>query len=261
MRLCRLLSHKAANLDFSLIHFYIKPSFFDAGWHRGPWPKGRGGEMKLLLVGSTGLVGRHVIALALADSRVDAVVAPVRRQMPNHRKLLAPTVDFERLPKDRDWWQADAVICTLGTTMRAAGSQEAFRTVDYDYPLAVARLARQHGTPTFVLNSAMGADPSSRLFYNRVKGELERDLSTIGFTSLTFVRPGLIGGERNETRPVERIAALILGALAPVLPRHLRINPAERIAQALIDAAAAALPGTHIVGSAELTKVLQPRTA
>jgi uncharacterized protein YbjT (DUF2867 family) len=209
--------------------------------------------MKLLLVGSTGLVGRHVLDLALADGRIDAVVAPVRQKIAGHPKLFAPTVDFDHLPNDVDWWRVDAVICTLGTTMRMAGSQEVFRRVDHDYALAVAGLARQHGASTFALNSAMGANPSSRFFYNRVKGELERDLATLGFRSLTFVRPGLIGGKRDETRPAEKIAAIILGALHPVLPRRLHINPAERIAQALIDAAIAAGPGTHIVGSAELT--------
>jgi uncharacterized protein YbjT (DUF2867 family) len=209
--------------------------------------------MKLLIVGSTGLVGRHVLDLALADGRIDAVVAPVRHNVASHPKLFAPTVDFERLPNDVDWWRADAVICALGTTMRAAGSQEAFRRVDHDYALAVAELARQHGTRTFVLNSAIGADPPSRFFYNRVKGELERDLAKLDFESLTFVRPGLIGGRRDERRPAERIASIVLRILHPVLPRRLRINPAVRIAQALIDAAIAARPGTHIVGSAELT--------
>jgi uncharacterized protein YbjT (DUF2867 family) len=208
--------------------------------------------MKLLLVGSTGLVGRHVLDLALADGRIDAVVAPVRRNVAYHPKLLAPTVDFECLPNDVDWWRANAVICTLGTTMRAAGSQEAFRRIDHDYPLAVANLARQHGTPTFALNSAMGANPSSRFFYSRVRGELERDLATLSFQSLTFVRAGLIGGKRDATRPAEQMASLILGTFHPILPRRLRINPAEQIAQALIDAAVAAHPGTHIVGSAEL---------
>ncbi|MEE1613446.1 NAD-dependent dehydratase [Microvirga sp. CF3016] len=209
--------------------------------------------MKLLLVGSTGLVGRHVLDLALADERIDAVIAPVRHDVTSHSKLLAPIVDFEHLPNDEDWWRVDGVICTLGTTMRAAGSQEAFRRVDHDYVLAFARIARQHGASTFALNSAMGANPSSRFFYNRVKGELERDLATLDFQSLTFVRPGLIGGKRDETRTAERIAAIVLGALHPILPRHLRINPSERIAQALIDAAIAARPGAHIVGSAELT--------
>jgi uncharacterized protein YbjT (DUF2867 family) len=209
--------------------------------------------MRLLLVGATGLVGRQVLDLALTDSRIDAVVAPVRRNLPHHPKLLAPIVDFERLPEGAEWWRAHAVICTLGTTMREAGSKEAFRRIDYEYPLAVARLARQHGVQTFVLNSAIGADPSSRFFYNRVKGEVERDLAKLGFESLTMVRPGLIGGRRDEVRRGEQVASLVLGLLHPILPRRVRINPAGRIAQAMVDAAIAARPGMHFVGSAELT--------
>ncbi|HEY5758774.1 MAG TPA: NAD(P)H-binding protein, partial [Steroidobacter sp.] len=117
--------------------------------------------MKLLVVGATGLVGRCVLDQALADSRVSAVVALTRRGMPPHPKLQAVQVDFDRLSADEPWWQADAVICALGTTMRVAGSREAFKRVDYEYPVAVARLARKHGTPTYVLNSAVGADPAS----------------------------------------------------------------------------------------------------
>ena len=208
--------------------------------------------MKLLLAGATGLVGGHVLAQALADPRIDAVIAPVRRTLPTHPKLLAPTVDFEALPDDAPWWAADAAICALGTTIGKAGSQEAFRRVDHDYQLAIARLASRHGTPGFVLNSALGADPASRIFYNRVKGELERDLAGLDFASLTFVRPGLIGGERQESRPAERAALVLLRILGPVLPRAWRINPAKRIAAAMIEAAIAAKPGTHVVSSAEL---------
>ncbi len=208
--------------------------------------------MRLLLVGATGLVGRHVLALALSDPRIDAVVAPVRRDLPARPKLLAPLVDFEELPEAAEWWQADAVVCALGTTMRAAGSQEAFRRVDHDYPLSIARLAQQHGIPTFVLNSAIGADPSSRFFYNRVKGELERDLAAVGFRSLTLVRPGLIGGTREEVRFGERAATLVLRALHPVLPRRLRINPADTIARAMLEAAIAAPQGQHLITSDKL---------
>jgi uncharacterized protein YbjT (DUF2867 family) len=210
--------------------------------------------MKLLLFGSTGLVGRHVLALALADSRVGAVVTPARRrvQRPDHEKLLSPVVDFERLPAEADWWQADAVICTLGTTIRKAGSQDAFRRVDHDYPVLVACLALAHGTPAFVLNSALGANPASRFFYNRVKGEVERDVAALGFRSLIIVRPGLIGGEREKVRPAERAGSVALTILSPLLPRALRINLAPTIARAMIEAAVTPPPGTHIVTSAEL---------
>ncbi|WP_175687866.1 NAD(P)H-binding protein [Burkholderia anthina] len=208
--------------------------------------------MKLLLVGATGLVGRHVLDAALADARVDQVVVVARRPLSPHPKMQAREVDFDDLPEAADWWQADAVICTLGTTMRTAGSQAAFRRVDHDYPLAVARLAHRHGTPTYVLNSALGADPASRIFYNRVKGEVERALAGVGFASLTCVRPGLIGGSRDEFRFGERLFVLALSLAGPVLPMKWRVNPAARIARALLDAALDARPGIHVVASDRL---------
>ncbi len=209
--------------------------------------------MKLLLVGATGLVGSHVLRVALVDQRIDRLIAPVRRALPEQPKLFAPIVDFDSLPEDPAWWRADAVICALGTTMRTAGSKQAFRRVDYGYPLAVAKLASRHGTPTFVLNSAIGAHPASRIFYNRVKGEVEQELTGMGFRSLTFVRPGLIGGVRDEFRPAERIAAAALRLIGPALPRAWRINPAERIAAVMIEAAVARRPGIHIIASGDLT--------
>ncbi|PLY45393.1 NAD-dependent dehydratase [Janthinobacterium sp. ROICE36] len=208
--------------------------------------------MKLLLVGATGLVGREVLRLALADARVSTVVAPVRKALPPHAKLQAPLIDFDHLPPDAPWWQADAVICTLGTTMKVAGTRQVFSRVDHDYPLAVARLALAAGTRTYALNSAAGANAASRIFYNRVKGELERDLQALGFASLTHVRPGLIGGERDVARAGEGAALRLLRVLGPVLPHRWRINPAPRIASALLEAALAGAPGLHIVTSERL---------
>lgn len=208
--------------------------------------------MRLLVVGASGLVGSHVLRLALADDRIDQVVAPVRRALPERSKLLAPVVDFDVLPEEARWWTADAVVCALGTTLRTAGSREAFYRVDHDYPLAAARLAQKHGTPTFVLNSAIGADIASHFFYNRVKGEVERDLAALGFRSLTYVRPGLIGGNRQEFRAGERLASFVLRLLGPALPRRLRINPAERIAAAMVAAAVTGASGVHIVASEAL---------
>jgi uncharacterized protein YbjT (DUF2867 family) len=208
--------------------------------------------MKLLLIGVTGLVGRHVLDLALADSRVHSIVALTRKPLPAHPKLSPPLIDYDNLPDSPDLWAVDAVICTLGTTIRVAGSKEAFRRVDYDYPLAVAKLAKQHGTPTYVLNSAVGANASSRFFYNQVKGDLENTLASIGFASLTFVRPGLIGGQRQEFRLGEHVMTLVLRVLGPLLPRRMRINPAQNIARALLDAAIAAEPGQHRIGADQL---------
>ena len=219
------------------------------GRERGGGIVAQAEAMKLILVGATGLVGGHVLAQAQAEPAVEAIVAPARRALPRHPKLQAPLVDYETLPDDAPWWRADAVVCTLGTTLRQAGSQAAFRRVDHDYPLAVARLARRHGTPAFVLNSALGADAGSRFFYNRVKGELEAALAQLGFDSLTFVRPGLIGGERTESRPAERASLVALRLFDPLLPARWRINPAERIAAALLQAALARPPGVHVIAA------------
>lgn len=210
--------------------------------------------MKLVLVGATGLVGQQVLNLALDDSRVQMLVTPTRRPLTaTHPKLVAPVVRFDDLPADADWWQADAVICTLGTTIKKAGSQARFREVDHDYPLAVARLARKHGIPTFIIVSAMGADRNARFFYSRVKGELEADLAALNFPSLTLVRPALIGGERGEQRLGEHMAMKALELFSPLVPKSLRINPSSKIAQALLNAALDGQVGARVIGSTEMS--------
>ncbi|MBK4725312.1 NAD-dependent dehydratase [Pantoea agglomerans] len=208
--------------------------------------------MKLLLAGATGLVGGQVLRLALQDERVTSVVAPVRRALPAHPKLLAPVVNFDSLPWNEPWWQADAMICTLGTTMKKAQTRDAFKRVDYHYPLAIARQAKAQGVQTCVQNSATGASIASRFFYNRVKGELEHDLAQLGFDSLTLVRPGLIGGEREEARTMEALMMSFLRVAGPMLPKRMRLNPAENIARALLESALNPQPGTHIIPAAEL---------
>lgn len=203
----------------------------------------------LLLLGATGLVGRSVLDLAAADPAVGRIVAPTRRPLPPRPKLENPPVEFAALPAAAPWWAADAAICTLGTTLRQAGSPEAFRRIDCDYVLAAAQLARAAGTPALAYNSSLGADPRGRTFYLRVKGETEAALAACGFASLTLVRPGLLGGRREEFRPGERFAQLLLGLLRPLLPPRYRMVPAEAVARTLLAAALAAAPGRHVVES------------
>lgn len=203
----------------------------------------------LMLVGATGLVGSAVLRLALQDRRIERVVAPTRRALPPHPKLDNPLVDFAHLPADASWWTVDAAICTLGTTLRAAGSREAFREVDFAYTLAVARLARRHGARVFAYNSAVGASAGSRIFYNRVKGETEQALRTCGFASLTLVRPALLGGERAEYRPAESLSLTLLGALRPLVPARYRVVPAGRVARRLLESALAGSEGVHVIES------------
>lgn len=206
----------------------------------------------ILLAGATGLVGKQVLAALLADPRVERVVAPTRRALEPHPKLESPMVDFARLPEEARWWAVDGAICTLGTTRKRAGSDAAFREVDHDYPLAVARLTRARGAARFALTSAQGADARSRFLYMRVKGEVEEAIGRLGFPSLTVVRPGLIGGEREERRTGERLAFAVLGTLGPVLPRKYRISPAARITQELVAGAIEAAPGRRLIEAAAL---------
>jgi uncharacterized protein YbjT (DUF2867 family) len=207
---------------------------------------------ELLLVGATGLVGQSVLRLALADSRVNRVVALTRKALPPAPRLENPLVDFDALPPDAPWWQVHAGICTLGTTMRQAGSHVAFRKVDVDYPLTVARLLREHGAQSFAFNSSIGANPESRAFYMRVKGEVEQRLIAGGFPSLTLVRPAGILGPRKHHRRWEARTLRAFYSIRPVLPRHYHPVPAEKIAQALLEAAIEAPPGVHIVESEKL---------
>jgi uncharacterized protein YbjT (DUF2867 family) len=210
------------------------------------------GGLRVLLIGATGVVGTEVLRLALDEPRFAAIVAPTRRPLPPHPKLTNPLVDFGKLRATDPWWSVDGVVATLGTTQRTAGSPEAFRAVDHGYTLAVARLAHAAGATRFALTSSLGADPASRSFYLRTKGEIERDVEAIGFPSLTIVRPGLLGGARSERRLAEDIGKVVLGFLGPVVPARWRVCPPERVAAALVAAIVAGRPERHIIPSEQL---------
>lgn len=207
----------------------------------------------LLLVGTTGLVGSAVRDKALADPRISDVVALSRHPLEPAQGLHNHVVDFDQLTGAEPWWAVDAVICTLGTTRAKAGSKQAFRRVDHDYPLAVARYSRAAGTLTFVLTSAVGASPHSPLFYNRVKGELEADLRDCHFPSLSIIRPALISGTRHERRIVEQLATGVATRLERVLPQRWRVHPAQRVATMLLESALTNRPGTRIIQAEQIT--------
>lgn len=208
--------------------------------------------MHLLLLGATGLVGSHVLTLALADHRITAITAPTRRPLPANPGLYAPVVDFDRLPEDPSIWAADAVICALGTTLKIAGSRERFHRIDHDYAVEIARLAKASGARSFVLNSAKGADVKSLFFYSRVKGETEQDILALGFERTVLVQPGLIDGPRPQPRPMELWAGRLLALLKPVLPRSAQANRPEVIARVMLDAALSTAPGVTIIPSQDL---------
>jgi uncharacterized protein YbjT (DUF2867 family) len=212
--------------------------------------------MKLLLVGATGLVGSHVLELALSDIRISKIVVLTRSAITldftTNPKLEINQIDFDDLPQPANWWQVDSVICTLGTTMRKAKTKAQFRRVDYDYPLAIATIARQHNASSFVLNSSMGANVSSRFYYNQVKGDVEAVLAKLDYPSLTIVRPGLIEGDKQEKRFGEQIMVGILKIFGVILPKKLQLNPARNIAQHMIEAALQQQQGINIIRSDKL---------
>lgn len=205
----------------------------------------------LMVVGATGMVGKAALEQAIADARVTRVVAPTRRPLgiQGGSKLENPVVDFDALPADAAWWNVDAVVCTLGTTMRRAGSKAAFRKVDHDYPLAVAKLARTHGARAFAHCSSVGASAKASSFYLKTKGEVEDALRALGFASLTLARPSFLAGDRNESRPMEHLGIAVFKAIAPIVPRRYRVVEGDRVAKVLVDGAIAAQPGERVVES------------
>jgi len=202
--------------------------------------------MKVLILGATGLVGRNALAQTLAHPAVTLVIAPTRKPLPKQDELVNPVAaKLELLLPEVTGWRPDAAIYATGTTIKKAGSKEAFRAVDHDLPLSFARLAHEAGTQNFTLVSAIGASVDSSFFYARVKGELERDVRGIGFRSLTILRPSIIEGERDEVRLAESVALKLSHFLAPILPKRFHINPASKIAQVLVDSVVTAVPGCH----------------
>ncbi|WP_288353051.1 NAD-dependent epimerase/dehydratase family protein [uncultured Marinobacter sp.] len=180
--------------------------------------------MKVMLLGATGLTGGQVLKGLLAREDVSSVVAPVRRALPlSHEKLRQQEVDFDRLDEHGDLFAVDAIVCCLGTTIKKAGSREQFRKVDYGYPMKAAELGRANGAQIFVLMSAIASSSSSTVFYNRVKGELEDGIKSLGYPCLSIYQPSLLLGERNEQRTAE---ALGIKAM-PFINRAL-IGPLEK---------------------------------
>lgn len=206
----------------------------------------------LLILGATGLVGSQSLKLALNAPQITRVIAPTRSALPNHPKLINPVVDFEALPK-ADWWAADAAVCALGTTLKLAGSKEAFRKVDAGYVLASARLLRDAGCPRFVLNSSLGADEHARNFYLKVKGEAEAGLISMNFSALTLVRPSLLdGGPRPERRYGEELGLWLGGRLGHLIPAKYRQVPTTTVAAVMHEAALSDRHGLHIIESEAL---------
>lgn len=209
-----------------------------------------------VLAGATGLIGRALLALLLESPRHAQVHALLRRpaaDLPVHPKLHTLVVDFDRLPVLPP---VDDCFIALGTTIKVAGSQAAFRRVDFDAVVNTARAARDAGARRIVVVSALGADAASRVFYNRVKGEMQQAVSALGAESVVFVQPSLLVGDRaplgQPVRAGEVWAVRLLGPVLGWVPRGVRPIAATDVAHAMLQAAAAARPGVHVVSSGDM---------
>jgi len=194
-----------------------------------------------IVIGATGLVGGYVLQALLASKDYDRVLAVVRRPvLPPHPKLVVMETPFDQLDKALAGVKATDAFCCLGTTIRQAGTKAEFHKVDYGYAYAFAHRMRQNGTRHFLLVSALGASASSPVFYNRVKGRLEKDIEALGFKQLSIFRPSMLLGERQERRLAEVLTARLTPLLTPFLIGALgKIHPisASTVANAQVMAA------------------------
>ena len=207
-----------------------------------------------LLAGATGLVGRMLLPMLLASKHYRSVHVLLRRRPPDMKasaKLKIHQVDFARLPARLP--KVHDVFIALGTTIKAAGSEAAFRQVDSDFVVNTARAARAVGATRLAVVSSLGADAESRIFYNRVKGEMQVAIAQLGYESVVIAQPSMLLGDRaalgQPPRPGEIWAARLLGPLGWIVPKGVRPIPARAVAFALLAAILDATPGVRVLKS------------
>lgn len=220
------------------------------------------GQREALIAGGTGLVGAALLRHLLDHPDYSRVTALVRRPLGlHHPKLAERVVNFDQLAPDL--FQADDLFCCLGTTMRKAGSQEAFAQVDLAYPLALAHRAKAAGVQQYLIVTSIGASAKSPFFYNRVKGQVEEALRAMEFPALHIFRPSLLLGARAERRPGEALGALIGTAITPAMVgplRRYRPIPGSHVAKAMYHAAQQGAPGVYLYESDQIAAMARART-
>ena len=206
-----------------------------------------------VLLGASGLVGSSLLRELLGGDAYEKVTVFVRRELAvNHPKLVQRVVDFERIGEAAEEFRVEDVFCCLGTTIKKAGSQEAFRKVDFTYPVECAKLAKQEGARRFLIITAMGASAKSGIFYNRVKGEVEEAVRGLQLPSVHIFRPSLLLGERGEMRAGESLAikmAPVLGAVLVGPLKKYRAIEGRVVARAMYRAAQSEVAGVKVYES------------
>ncbi|HTL80578.1 MAG TPA: NAD(P)H-binding protein [Bacteroidia bacterium] len=191
-----------------------------------------------IIFGSTGLVGGFLLQQLLDDDRYGEVKIFVRKPTGNkHHKIEEVVIDFNKLDHYRKEVKADEVFVCLGTTIRAAGSQEAFRRVDYEFVRWCAVCAKENGVKNFFVVSSLGAFAESANFYYKVKGEMEKAVSVLGFEKCVIARPSMLLGKRKEFRFTELLGKVVMTLFSPITPPKYKAIHARRVAKALIVAA------------------------
>lgn len=208
-----------------------------------------------LILGASGFTGQHLLELLLNDPLYAQITIYVRKPVHiSHPKLVQRIVDFEKLDTAVE---ATDIFCCLGTTIKKAGSQDAFKQVDLVYPQKVASLQLAAGSQRFLVISAVGADEKSSIFYSRTKGQVEEALTTLGYPCLCIFRPSFIMGDRAEKRVGEKIGIFIAKLISPILIGPLKkYKPvsALALAKSMQYEAHHFLNGTHIISSDEIKK-------
>jgi uncharacterized protein YbjT (DUF2867 family) len=212
-----------------------------------------------LIAGATGLVGSSLLKKLLADDQYSTIVIITRKSMDvKHPKLIQKQIDFDKIESIKLDFQVDDVFCTLGTTIKTAGSQDAFYKVDFTYVVNLGKWCASNGVQRFMLVSAMGSNLKSGIFYNRVKGEMETAVSELNIPQIQIFRPSLLMGDRKEKRGGEKVAQVVMGSLGflfigPLL-KYKGIH-ADVVAKAMIKSAQADAKGFAVFESDEMQRM------
>jgi len=210
-----------------------------------------------LIVGATGLIGGYCLQTLCAASNYSEVTTLARKPLiTTHRKLKKVLTNFDNLERELSTIHVHDVYCCLGTTIKKAGSQEAFKKIDFSLVVTIARLMRKQGAAQFLVISALGADKDSKVFYNRTKGEMEEALKDLNYPCLRVLRPSLLLGPREEFRFGEKIGVFLAPLLRPLLLGSLkkyRPVQAESVAQFMVKVAhEQPVSGTHLYESNQI---------
>jgi uncharacterized protein YbjT (DUF2867 family) len=206
-----------------------------------------------LVVGASGLVGSVLVRMLLKSIHYNQVHILVRKELNRtNKKLVQHVVDFDQLATLPFDCKVDDAFCALGTTIAKAGSRDAFTRVDQDYVITFAEKALSMGAKGCYVVSSMGANPKSRIFYSKVKGQMEEKLKTLNFPGLAIFRPSLLLGPRTEKRAGEKFSGYMMKALDFMIPSKYKAIHVDKVAKKMIEVALKDEKGVHILESDKL---------